>query len=130
LNEKERNINLELRIWLPKMIQNKIAFGYFHLISHIQSTHCVFTVAQIQIETRIATLIKLSFKSHFYIMLLYYKMEEPKSLTHYEKYKETIRKYQRSNQMKINEYYRNKRYENTRQKYLEKEIRYLESKKY
>lgn len=115
------------------MIPNKIAFGYFHLIYgnlYIQATHCVFTVAQIQIETRIATLIELSFKFHFYIMLLYYKMEEPKSLTHYEKYKETIRKYQRSNQMKINEYYRNKRYENTRQKYFEKEIRYLESKKY
>jgi hypothetical protein len=85
-------------------------------------------VAQIQIETRIATS-----RLNSIFILCYYtilKMEEPKSLTHYEKYKETIRKYQRSNQMKINEYYRNKRYENTRQKYLEKEIRYLESKKY
>jgi response regulator of citrate/malate metabolism len=56
-------------------------------------------------------------------------MEVSKSLTHYEKYKDTIRNYQRSNQKKINEYYRNKRYENARERYLEKEIRYLESKK-
>jgi response regulator of citrate/malate metabolism len=56
-------------------------------------------------------------------------MEVTKSLTHYEKYKDTIRNYQRSNQKKINEYYRNKRYENARERYLAKEMRYLEYKK-
>jgi hypothetical protein len=111
------------------MIPNKIPFVLFSA-TYLFKRHTVYLRWRKFRLKRIATLIELSFKFHFYIMLLYYKMEEPKSLTHYEKYKETIRKYQRSNQMKINEYYRNKRYENIRQKYLEKEIRYLESKKY
>lgn len=53
--------------------------------------------------------------------------------SHYERYKETIRAYQKAHQEQINEYYRLKRAERKRQKqqeYDEEVIkRYLESQK-
>lgn len=46
----------------------------------------------------------------------------------YQKYKETIRAYQRANQSKINEYYRNKRKEKKAEKEREFVLNYIATK--